>query len=151
MLFSFAEFSFLLIQIILFNKLGRNCFRMANLIFAFFPHGAVIFLYSFLHCLSFLFFFSFPVLLLETSGLLKHWRKHRMLVTNTAPCSWKIPTYRCHWATQTWIRVRKVHHKYLIWVSPLQVKLTLRPICHEATSAAVSTPWGQGPKYPLLK
>lgn len=98
---------------------------MANLIFAFCLHVAV---FSFTHfCIvSLSSFFSFSYFIIRnTSGLLKHWRKHRMLVTNTAPCSWNIPPYSCHWAIQTWVRIRKVPHKDIIWVSLLQVKLTL--------------------------
>lgn len=124
---------------------------MANLIFAFLPTCSYIFLSSSLHCLSFLFFFFSYLITRNISGSLNHWRNHRMLVTNIAPCPWRTPHYRCHWATLTWVRVRKVHHKCLIWISPLQLMLTLRSECHKATSSALSPPWGQGPKYPLLK
>lgn len=123
---------------------------MANLIFAFSPTHSCIFLYSLSHCPCFLYFFFSYFITRNTSGSLNHWKNHRMLVTNIAPCPWETPCYRCHWAKRTRVWVRRVHYKFLIWVSPLQIMLTLRPARHEATSSALSRPGGQGPKYPLM-
>lgn len=73
------------------------------------------FSYSFLHCPSFLLFFFSPLFLFisrNTQDKLSHWRKHRMLATNIVPWPWQTPHYRCHWATERWVKIRRGHHKW---------------------------------------